>query len=173
MILTEGEKVTNDYHPTLWRTCRVLANPQRLACLKEVLLRPDSTVEEIAAAAALPHSKTSMGLRALQARGLLRARRHSQWTHYLPHPDPLVPCAKPILAAMRRALVTRPLLETELRATLTAFTHPRRLSILRQDTAASSSSANARSEACFRMASRSPQNWQHSTRTPTTVAMPM
>ncbi|MEI7899787.1 MAG: ArsR family transcriptional regulator [bacterium] len=122
----------NDYHPTLWRTCRVLANPQRLACLKEVLLHPDTTVEEIAAATALPHNKASLGLRALQARGLIRVRRHSRWAHYLPHPDPLVPCAAPILAAMKRVLIAAPVQKGAIIATLTAFTHPRRLSILKR-----------------------------------------
>lgn len=122
----------NAYHPTLWRTCRVLANPQRLACLKEVLLTPDATVEEIAASAAIPHNKASMGLRALQARGLLSVRRQSRWVHYLPEPDLLVPSATPVLAALRHALVTAPLKETEIITALTAFTHPRRLSILQR-----------------------------------------
>jgi DNA-binding IclR family transcriptional regulator len=122
----------NAYHPTLWRTCRVLANPQRLACLKEVLLTPDATVEEIAASVAIPHNKASMGLRALQARGLISVRRQSRWVHYLPEPDLIVPSAAPVLAALRHALVTAPLKEAEILTTLTAFTHPRRLSVLRR-----------------------------------------
>ena len=122
--------MANAYHPTLWRTCRVLASPQRLACLNEVLLNPDSTVEQIAAATGLSPDKTSQGLRALQSRGLLSVRRHSRWAHYLPKPDPLVPCAATLLGAMRCALVTFPAVEKDIIATLTAFTHSRRLSIL-------------------------------------------
>ncbi len=122
--------MSNTYHPTLWRTCRVLANAQRLECLKAVLNGPDSTVEEIAAATGLPHCKASIHLRALQARGLLTVRRHSRWAHYLPQTDPLVPSAAPVLTAMRRALVSAPLRENKILATVTAFTHSRRLSIL-------------------------------------------
>ena len=124
--------MNNTYHPTLWRTCRVLAHPQRLACLKEVVLNPNATVEEIAAATALPHCKASPHLRALQARGLISVRRHSRWAHYLPQPDPLVPSAAPVLAAMKDVLVTAPRRTEEILATMTAFTHSRRLSILRQ-----------------------------------------
>lgn len=124
--------MNNNYHPTLWRTCRVLAHPQRLACLKEVLLSPNATVEEVAAATGLPLCKASLNLRALQARGLVSVCRHSRWAHYLPQPDPLVPSAAPALAAMKRALVSDPLPSEEILATMTAFTHSRRLDILRQ-----------------------------------------
>ena len=119
----------DDYHPTLWRTCRVLANPHRLTCLKAVLDHPSRSVEEIAAATRLPPNKASMHLRALQSRGLLCALRHSRWVRYSPHPDPLVPCAAPILNAMRAALRAQP--EAHILLTLTAFTHPRRLTLLR------------------------------------------
>jgi DNA-binding transcriptional ArsR family regulator len=122
-------KSGDDYHPTLWRTCRVLANPHRLACLKAVFDQPSCSVEEIAAATRLAPSKASMHLRALQSRGLLQALRLSRWVRYHPHPDPLVPCAAPILNAMKTALRTQP--EERIIRTLTAFTHPRRLTLLR------------------------------------------
>ncbi len=41
----------------------------------------------------------------------------------------LVPCAAPILRALQNALRTQP--EPDILQTLTAFTHPRRLSVLR------------------------------------------
>jgi len=120
----------DDYHPTLWRTCRVLANKQRLLCLKTVINTPQRSVGEVAEICSLPPHKVSMHLRALQSRGLLHASRQSRWVRYAPDPDPLVPCARPILYAMQIAFAT--LNENEVLRTLTAFTHPRRLAILYQ-----------------------------------------
>lgn len=119
------------YHPTIWRTCRVLANRRRLACLRAVLQRPGLTVGDVATAAGLPDDQASLCLRALQARGLLHGSRVSRWVHYYPAPDPLVPVAAPILDATRRALLKARMSEPQIISCLTAFTHPRRLSILR------------------------------------------
>ena len=55
--------------PTLWRTCRVLANPNRVRCLKAVLKCPGRSVEDVAAAVGLTEVKASLALRALQSRG--------------------------------------------------------------------------------------------------------
>ncbi|MEI7901104.1 MAG: helix-turn-helix domain-containing protein [bacterium] len=119
------------YHPTIWRTCRVLANKRRLACLKAVLRQPGESVGVIAAAAQLPQDQASLCLRALQARGLLHASRESRWVHYFPWPDPLVPVAAPILASVSHAVLKERLSETRMIRCLTAFTHPRRLEVLR------------------------------------------
>ena len=35
-------------HPTLWRTCRVLAGPTRLRLLRRVIARPGLTVQQLA-----------------------------------------------------------------------------------------------------------------------------
>jgi DNA-binding transcriptional ArsR family regulator len=120
------------YHPTLWRTCRVLANAGRVRCLKVVLGRPLSTVGEIARLAEVSETVASEHLRALQARGLIRARRESRWVRYSPDPDPLVKGARRLLAALRRALLVEDGTESAVIRTLTAFTHPRRLEILRR-----------------------------------------
>jgi predicted transcriptional regulator len=117
-------------HPTLWRTCRTLANTRRLACLKTVFANPGSSVEEIADNAHIPHDQASLCLRALQARGLLCAERHSRWVKYRPEPDSSVPAAAPILAAMRCAFFDDKLTDAAIMNVLTAFTHPRRLAIL-------------------------------------------
>jgi DNA-binding transcriptional ArsR family regulator len=122
---------TNTYHPTLWRTCRVLANERRLACLGTVLKCPGVIVEDVAEANGIPPSTTSVMLRALQARGLIAARRTSRWVAYFPHPDPLVPSAEPILDAVS-ASFGRGASYREVFREVTAFTHPRRLLILRQ-----------------------------------------
>ena len=108
----------------------MLANVNRLACLKVVFEHPSSSVSEVAGSLRVPVNQASMFLRALQARGLIRAQRNSRWVRYVPFPDPLVPDSKPILSALRRALVAEKRSEADVRHTLTGFTHPRRLVIL-------------------------------------------
>lgn len=119
------------YHPTLWRTCRVLANERRIACLKAVLVKPGGVVGEIAADAHMGEDKASLGLRALQARGLILARRESRWVRYFPEPDPLVPAAASILAGIRHALLCDKLPSHRVLHCVTAFTHPRRVAIIK------------------------------------------
>ena len=108
----------------------MLAHVNRLACLKVVFEHPSSSVGEVAGSLRVPVNQASMFLRALQARGLIRAQRNSRWVRYVPFPDPLVPDAKPILKALRRALINEKRSEADVRRTLTGFTHPRRLVIL-------------------------------------------
>ena len=118
--------------PTLWRTCRVLANEKRLSCLKAVLEQPGCSVGEIAERVSISEALASEILRALQARGLIRANRQSRWVYYSPKPDPLVVDAGPLFKALRRALLVEGKSEREIIHVLTAFTHPRRLEILRR-----------------------------------------
>ena len=120
-----------NYHPTIWRTCRVLTSARRIACLSSVLKQPGGSVGEVAAQARIPKDQASLCLRALQSRGLILARRESRWVRYWPEPDPLVLSAAPILAGLRRALVSEKLTAKRIIHCLTAFTHPRRLVILR------------------------------------------
>jgi DNA-binding transcriptional ArsR family regulator len=120
----------NTYHPTIWRTCRVLANPNRLHCLKAVLTTPGAAVGEIAALCGLPHNQACLSLRALQARGLIRPVRESRWVRYHPQADPLVPSAAPILCGISEALLAGKMPDDRVIRCLTAFTHPRRLTIL-------------------------------------------
>lgn len=119
-----------DLQPSLWRTCRILANASRIRCLKCVLVQPVSQVGAIAQELGIPLHYASQYLRALQARGLLEATRQSRWVYYAPTPDPLVPSAKPLLDALRTALLEECRSERQIVHDLTAFTHPRRLAIL-------------------------------------------
>ena len=118
------------YHPTLWRTCRTLAHVKRLACLKVVLGTPSSTVGEIAERLRVPINQASLFLRALQARGLILAQRQGRYVRYAAVPDPLVSSARPLLHALRQALLQENRPEDYVKRTLTGFTHPRRLVIL-------------------------------------------
>ena len=119
-----------NYHPTLWRTCRVLANMNRLASLASVLKEPGLSVEQIATAAGITETKAALSLRALQSRGLIAARRESRWVRYYPDPDPFVPSAEHVLAALRQCHVSG-VTNGDVFRTVTAFTHPRRLIMLR------------------------------------------
>ncbi len=115
--------------PTLWRSCRVLANPKRLRLLRDVAASPDGlTVGEAARRARLPMPVASQYLRALGARGLLTARRIGPRVRYVAQTDPAVVGAAELLRAM-----TRPRLSiSSARRALTAFTHPRRIELIRQ-----------------------------------------
>jgi len=120
----------DDLTPTLWKTCRVLANAGRLSCLREVLAQPGLNVGTLARRLKVSEHHASMMLRALQSRGLIRPIRQSRWVYYYPMPDPLVKSAAPILAALRKKLLTKRVDEFSIIRILTAFTHPRRLAIL-------------------------------------------
>lgn len=120
------------YHPTVWRTCRALMNERRLACLVIVLKSPGLSVGKVADNAGVPENQASINLRALQSRGLLSARRDGRWIRYYPEADPLVRHAAKVLNAIRRELSDRDKLElVKLKETLRAFTHSRRLTILK------------------------------------------
>ena len=92
-------------NPTLWRTCRVLANEKRLLCLKAVLEQPGRSVGELAERVCISEALASELLRALQARGLIQANRQSRWVYYSPKPDPMVVDARPLLEVLRRGLL--------------------------------------------------------------------
>jgi DNA-binding transcriptional ArsR family regulator len=115
--------------PTLWRTCRVLANRTRLNLFRFLLERPGATVSEVAQAMGQPLPLTSQYLRALEARGLLIARRTGRWVRYRPtrRQDGTVSAG---LAVALRATFQRETAAVEIVLRLaTAFTHPRRAQI--------------------------------------------
>ncbi|MEI8241919.1 MAG: ArsR family transcriptional regulator [bacterium] len=116
--------------PTLWRTCRVLACPRRLEVLRCVIGKGSVCVKEVARICRMPENTATQYLRALQARGLLVASRQSRWVYYVPRADPSVQHAQLLLDAMRRDLAQRETCENSV-AALTAFTHPRRIAIVR------------------------------------------
>ena len=120
-----------DLKPTLWRTMRVLANTRRLQLLAELFRNPPLCVSECAKCCGMPRVSTSVALRQLQARGLIRAERSSRWVRYRPVPDPLVAHAAAISAAMRTALGARNADLKSIARVSTAYTHERRIRIVR------------------------------------------
>jgi DNA-binding transcriptional ArsR family regulator len=119
----------NVLHPTLWRTCRVLANPVRLRVLHDVVQRQERCVSAVARACHLPPSSATLALRALQARGLLGVRREGLFVIYFATADDGGEHAAAVLAALRRSFQRgdRP---AEIKQAATAFTHPRRITIV-------------------------------------------
>jgi DNA-binding MarR family transcriptional regulator len=57
-------------HPTLWRTCRILAGPTRLKLFRRIVDRPEQTVTGLADQLEISIPRASQELRRLQSRGL-------------------------------------------------------------------------------------------------------
>jgi DNA-binding transcriptional ArsR family regulator len=117
-------------HPTLWRTCRAIANRTRLRLFGLIVRQPDQTVCALACRAHLSEAVASQYLRAMEARGLLTVRRVSRWVKY----RPCMACdsnAGSLVEAMTEIFRrdAEPV-ETIFRLA-TAFTHPRRIELFR------------------------------------------
>ena len=117
--------------PTLWRTCRVLANRTRLTILRSVMRRPGRCVADVSKDLRIPESLASQYLRALSARGLLEAHRVSRWVRYHPNPDETVPEARRVLEALECTFSAEKKPIDMIFRLATAFTHPRRQEIFR------------------------------------------
>ena len=119
-------------HPTLWRTCRILSGPTRLALLRAVIESPDQTVSGLASQLHLSLPRASQELRRLQSRGLIQADRRRMNVLYRPVSDRLVSTAAPLLQAMTEAFRDAPPDDAESAARIAkAFSHSRRLAIVR------------------------------------------
>lgn len=116
--------------PTLWRTCRVLANRVRLRILGKLFEHPGQTVSAIGARLRLSRPVASRYLRELNARGLIAAQRSGKWVFYRPNADQSVRGAAALLRALKKTFdAEQQPIETIFRQ-VTAFTHPRRLMIM-------------------------------------------
>ena len=73
----------NQLKPTLWRTARALANPDRLNLMYLVAnAKGEKGVVELAGEAGLPVPTASTYLRALNARGLISVVRVASFVYY-------------------------------------------------------------------------------------------
>ncbi len=117
--------------PTLWRTCRALANRRRLQLLQLVMKKPGVSVTSAARELRLPLTITSLYLRSLNARGLLRVVRKGKWVSYIAGPDPSVPETAILLKSLGKSLRKGPRSLDRVFHVLTAFTHPRRMALIR------------------------------------------
>ena len=80
--------------PSLWRTCRVLANKNRISLLEILLNSKALSVTEITAFTDRELTEVSRDLRALNARGILSATKKSTQVFYKIEPNPALPAAK-------------------------------------------------------------------------------
>ncbi|MBI2924191.1 MAG: helix-turn-helix domain-containing protein [Verrucomicrobia bacterium] len=117
--------------PTLWRTCRAIANRARLRIFRLLVQQPGQTVSAVAAQLQQPLSAASEYLRALEARGLLTARRVGRRVEYRPTAAPSGSPAHGLVVAMQSALQSESQTTETLFRLATAFTHPRRIEIFR------------------------------------------
>jgi len=108
-------------HPTLWRTCRVIASETRLGLLWHIFEN----------SAAITKHNASTQLRALNARGLLIATRRKQKLFYQPEANENVAHAEELLQALRRCYEKSVPLKQIIRQA-TAFTHARRIEIAQE-----------------------------------------
>jgi DNA-binding transcriptional ArsR family regulator len=120
-------------HPTLWRTCRVLANRTRLAIFDLLRKEQPLSVSAVAERLKLALPFASQSLRALEARGLRTSRRRNRSVLYRLNLDPGAALVAPVRQAFQRQ--SRPI-EHVFRM-VTAFTHPRRIEVYRALAAAS------------------------------------
>ena len=122
---------TTRLQPTLWRTCRTLANRTRLQMFSLLLQKPRQTVSAVAQHLRLPLSSSSEYLRALESRGLLRAWRISRSVEYqVSSPTDAGPL-KLLIPALREVF-QREINPVEIIfRQATAFTHPQRIEVFR------------------------------------------
>jgi DNA-binding transcriptional ArsR family regulator len=130
--MVNEETMQGTLKPTLWRTCRVLANRTRLRLLAIVIQNPGSPVSALAEAAGIHTTLGSRYLRALNARGMIRAHRCGAWVFYSAASDRSLPASGVLLAVFKRTLTPEPEAVDRAFRLLTAFTHPRRVAIVRE-----------------------------------------
>ena len=128
--------------PTLWRTCRVLANRKRLQILALLIQQPNQTVSAVAKRMSLSMPAASQYLRALEARGLLTCRRVGRRVQYRPSPGTGEGAAEEIVKALRVAFRQRVRPIEAIFKLATGFTHPRRIEVFRAVTNRGDSLAN-------------------------------
>jgi DNA-binding transcriptional ArsR family regulator len=116
--------------PTLWRTCRVLANERRLQMLAHLVRDPWQTVSAITDQMQLSLPAVSLYLRALEARGFLQVRRTGRHVkyHLAAGTDEL---STAFNAALRAELGEPANAQARVFKLITSFTHPRRIELVR------------------------------------------
>jgi DNA-binding transcriptional ArsR family regulator len=121
---------SNPLKPTLWRTCRVLANTTRLRILQELCARPGQKVSDIAHRLKISLPVASQSLRALNARGLLIVRRVGPLVYYSPGANHSVSNSPRLLRAIQKMFIIDRNPCKNMFQCFTAFTHPRRIFLI-------------------------------------------
>ena len=116
--------------PTLWRTARALANPDRLNLMRLVAnAKGAKGVVDLANEANIPIPTASLYLRALNARGLISAVRSGPFVYYGTGSDRSLPVAITIQRSFRNLFTLKKLPRdwtARLLPLLKAYSNPRR-----------------------------------------------
>ena len=123
-------RATPMLQPTLWRTCRVLANRTRLRIFVLLLEQPGQTVSTVAARLKLSVPVASQYLRAMEARSLLKVRRFGLRVAYRIADDQNGP-AQGLVRALRQTFRRYSSPAETIFKQATAFTHARRIECFR------------------------------------------
>ncbi len=118
-------------HPTLWRTCRTLADRTRLEIVRDLIKNPGRSVSEVATRHDISVPMASISLRALNARGILASCREGTSIFYSVSPNESISWTRQLTVAISKVFThNRSPLDVLCRQA-TAFTHPRRITICR------------------------------------------
>ena len=123
-------RATPMLQPTLWRTCRVLANRTRLRIFVLLLEQPGQTVSTVAARLKLSVPVASQYLRAMEARSLLKVRRFGLRVAYR-IADDQSGSAQGLVQALRQTFRRDSSPAETIFKQATAFTHVRRIACFR------------------------------------------
>ncbi|QHI68936.1 ArsR family transcriptional regulator [Tichowtungia aerotolerans] len=116
--------------PTLWKTCRVIANETRLQLLWLLFSKGELTVTQIVTETGMSQPNASNQLKALRETGLIVCRRNKMKVFYRAEANPAAAVVPDILEALRDCYEKSVALKTLIRHA-TAFTHERRIEIFR------------------------------------------
>lgn len=117
--------------PTLWRTCRVIANDSRLNLLRVLFEYGENTVTALGKRTGLAEPHVSLHLRLLNSRGLITARHDGKWVYYTAMPNRAVKHAPEIMDALEKTVADTGMKNRHVLKIATAFTHERRIVIVR------------------------------------------
>ena len=115
--------------PTVWRTCRVLANSRRLKMFLLLVREPGLTVSAAATRLRVSLPLASLYLRALEARGVLVSKRAQRWVTYQVSEENSA--VAPLVLALRASARHNDHFVDSTFKLVTAFTHPRRVDVFR------------------------------------------
>lgn len=122
--------MTGELSPTLWRTCRMLANTRRLKIIQHLIDKEPLTLTDLAAACKMSLPACSQYTRQITARGLCREIRKGTYAYFDLFPDPAIPYSTLLLHGIIAALkLARNDYKVQI-ADLTAYTHVRRMMIV-------------------------------------------
>jgi len=125
---------------------RVLANPARLRMLRALVVLGEKRVQELVEGAGRVQGRVSADLRALASAGLVWRRRSGRAIYYRIAETPRNPIVRAALALLRKSFADVPVglirevmlnegdggrTDAELLSQFSAYTHPRRLQIIR------------------------------------------